>query len=125
MPFDVLASAVIGATALQRSGLLPQFSGSVSYHQPAENSYRPASASSSQASLPVPTYQAPAPVYQALTQTASDAFFGFLPSRAPQYVRYNGFAADETEQHEYYPDGSLRSTTIHRRIAGPSLEVWY
>jgi hypothetical protein len=123
MPFDLLASAAIGATALQRSGLLPQFNGSVAYHHPVSNSYVPAQANSSQVGLPVPAYQAPARIYQAVTQTAHDSLYGFLRSRAPRYVRYNGFAADEIEQREYYPDGRLKST--HRRISGPSLEIWY
>lgn len=119
MPFDVLASAVVGTAALQRAGLLPQFSGSVTYHRPAPSPLLPVPRSSPSGSpLPVPHYQS-------LAQTASEALYGFLPQRVPQCVRYNGLTFDETEQREYYPDGSLRSVTTHRRIAGPSLEVWY
>jgi hypothetical protein len=119
VPFDVLASAVVGTAALQRSGLLPQFNGSVTYHRPAPSPIPPVPARLSSAS------PSPAPYYQALAQTANDALYDFLAPRAPQYVRYNGLAFDETERREYYPDGNLRSVTTHRRVAGPSLDIWY
>jgi hypothetical protein len=117
MPFDILADVILG-TALQRSGILPQLSATVTYNRPSSRSM-PIPASSSSVTPP------PAPYYPRLAQTTTDALFDFLEQRAPDHVRYNGMTYYETETREYYPNGSLKSLTSRRRIAGPSLEVWY